>query len=109
MNSYIVIFIIIFLILLPAMRRRKRRRAYIAVKAANRHRAALSEAERQRRYEQVASLKDKNCTISTIGAEHSAVQGVITEVSGKWVNLSHGITEEIVNIDCIVNIKENKR
>ena len=79
----------------------------MAVKAAKRHKAALSEAERLRRYEQVALMKDKKCTISTIGAIHSAVQGVITEVSGKWVSISHGETEEIVNIDCIVNIKEN--
>lgn len=84
-------------------------RAYVAVKTAQRHRTTLSEAERQQRYEQVALMKDKKCTISTIGAIHSAVQGIITEVSGKWVNISHGETEEIVNIDHIVNIKENKK
>lgn len=110
MDSYIVIFLILFfLILIPAMKMRKRVRAYVAVKAANRHRAALSEAERQQRYEQVALMKDKKCTISTIGAIHSAVQGVITEVSGKWVSICHGETEEIINIDHIVNIKENKK
>lgn len=53
----------------------------------------------------------KECIISTINSESAPVQGTITEINGSWITVAQSGTgtEEMINIDYIVKIKEYPR
>lgn len=86
--------------------RRKRIRAFSAVRAAKRRKKHMTKEERAKMNEIIQRFIGKKCIISTINSESSHVVGTITESTGGWIIVSHDDTEEMVNIDYIVNIKE---
>ena len=108
-NTYIFWFIIIFCIILPAIARRKRVKAYAAIKIAKRKRKHLNDEEKAKMNEIIQKFIGKECIISTINSESVSVQGTIEEINGGWITVTHDGTEEMINVDYIVKIKEYPR
>lgn len=86
--------------------RRERIRAFSAVRAAKRRKKHMTKEERAKMNEIIQRFIGKRCIISTIISESSSIVGTITESNDSWITVSYDDTEEIVNIDYIVHIKE---
>lgn len=108
-NAYIVWFVIFVCIILPAIARRKRVKAYAAIKIAKRKRKHLNDEEKAKMNEIIQKFIGKECIISTINSESVSVQGTIEEINGGWITVTHDGTEEMINVDYIVKIKEYPR